>query len=103
MSPDSMQWNGFQSFLVTYQGFPGYRAANGFARMTPAQLRAARALLDWRQEQVAEAAGIGVTSVRQLEAGNVKPHKSTLRVLQWAFEQAGVEFIPGGVKFRDVK
>lgn len=34
----------------------------------PAQIRAARALLNWPQEKLAEAAGVALTSVRDLEA-----------------------------------
>jgi len=61
--------------------------------LTPAQCRAARGLLDWSQQQLADAAGIGVVTVRQIEAGATEPRRATLVVLRQAFEQAGVAFI----------
>jgi transcriptional regulator with XRE-family HTH domain len=57
------------------------------------QCRAARGLLDWSQQELAEKAGIGIVTVRQLEAGIQKPRRATLEVVRRAFEAAGVEFI----------
>ena len=60
-----------------------------------AQIRAARALLGWRQEEIAQAAKISVATIRRIESqeelstGNV----STLLKIQAAFEQAGIQFI----------
>jgi transcriptional regulator with XRE-family HTH domain len=60
-----------------------------------AQIRAARALLGWRQDDIAEAAKISVATIRRIESqeelstGNV----STLLKIQAAFEQAGIQFI----------
>jgi transcriptional regulator with XRE-family HTH domain len=60
-----------------------------------AQIRAARALLGWRQDDIAQAAKISVATIRRIESqeelstGNV----STLLKIQGAFEQAGVQFI----------
>jgi transcriptional regulator with XRE-family HTH domain len=61
--------------------------------VTPAQCRAARGLLDWSQQDLAGQAGIGIVTVRQVEAGSTKPRRATLIVLKQAFESAGVEFI----------
>jgi transcriptional regulator with XRE-family HTH domain len=61
--------------------------------ITPAQCRAARGLLDWSQQDLAEKAGIGIVTVRQLEAGVNAPRRSTLDVVRRAFEKEGVEFI----------
>jgi transcriptional regulator with XRE-family HTH domain len=58
-----------------------------------AQCRAGRGLLAWSQQQLADAAGIGVVTVHQLEAGTSEPRRATLEVLKRAFENAGVEFI----------
>jgi len=60
----------------------------------PAQIRAARALLGWRQDDLARFATVGIATVRRLEeqdsfTGNV----STLIRIQEAFEKAGVLFI----------
>jgi transcriptional regulator with XRE-family HTH domain len=58
-----------------------------------AQCRAGRGLLAWSQQQLADAAGIGVVTVHQLEAGTSEPRPATLEVIKRAFENAGVEFI----------
>jgi transcriptional regulator with XRE-family HTH domain len=58
-----------------------------------AQCRAGRGLLAWSQQQLADAAGIGVVTVHQLEAGTSEPRPTTLEVIKRAFENAGVEFI----------
>ena len=61
--------------------------------ITPAQCRAARGLLDWTQQQLADKARVGVVTIRQLEAGVGTPRWATVDVIQRAFELAGVEFI----------
>lgn len=59
-----------------------------------AQLRAARALLGWRQEDVAQAANVGVATIRRIESqGPLMGYVSTLLKIQAAFEQAGIQFI----------
>jgi transcriptional regulator with XRE-family HTH domain len=60
-----------------------------------AQLRAARALLGWRQEDVAQAAKISVATIRRIESqeGPLTGYVSTLVRIQAAFEQAGIQFI----------
>jgi len=61
--------------------------------ITASQCRAARGLLYWTQQELADAARIGVATVRQFEAGGAETRQATLAVLKWAFESAGVEFI----------
>jgi predicted transcriptional regulator len=61
--------------------------------ITAEQCRAARALLDWGQVDLAEKAGVGIVTVRQLEAGSHDARRATLQVIKHAFEFAGVEFI----------
>ncbi len=71
--------------------------------MTPAQCRAARALLDWSQQQLAEAAKIGNATIRNFEGGKSVPQSATLDVLRRTFEAQGVEFTDGdapGVRLR---
>lgn len=60
----------------------------------PAQIRAARALLGWSQDDLAEVADVGVATVRRIEvlekpAGNV----ATLVRIQDALEKAGILFL----------
>ena len=59
------------------------------------QIRAARALLGWRQEQLAQAAGIGLATVQRIEQspGMVRGNFSTVVKIQQALEQAGIRFI----------
>jgi transcriptional regulator with XRE-family HTH domain len=61
--------------------------------VTPAQCRAGRGLLDWSQQELAKKAGVGVVTVRQLEAGVHEPRRATLDVVRRCFEAAGIEFI----------
>ena len=61
--------------------------------VTPAQCRAARGLLDWSQQDLANYAELGIVTVRQIEAGVTEPRRATLAVVRQAFERAGVEFI----------
>jgi transcriptional regulator with XRE-family HTH domain len=74
-----------------------------------AQLRAARALLGWRQEDVAQAAKISVATIRRIESqeGALTGYVSTLLKIQTAFEQAGIQFIDddetGGIGVRMAK
>ena len=57
------------------------------------QCRAARGLLGWSQQELADKAAVGVVTVRQLEAGAHRPRRATLEVIRRCLEEAGVEFI----------
>jgi transcriptional regulator with XRE-family HTH domain len=76
--------------------------------ITPGQCRAARGLLDWSQQTLADRAGVGIVTVRQLEGENQQPRRATLAVVRTALETAGVEFIDengggAGVRLRKVR
>jgi hypothetical protein len=43
--------------------------------------------------ELADRAGVGIVTIRQLEVGSHAPRRSTLDVVRRAFEAAGVEFI----------
>jgi transcriptional regulator with XRE-family HTH domain len=60
-----------------------------------AQIRAARALLGWRQEDLSKASGVGTATIQRIEKSDraVTGYASTLVRLQTAFEQAGIQFI----------
>jgi transcriptional regulator with XRE-family HTH domain len=64
--------------------------------ITPAQIRAARALLGWKQTDLAKAAGVSEISVKNIERSATDPRASTLLRIQRALEQAGVEIIQDG-------
>jgi transcriptional regulator with XRE-family HTH domain len=61
--------------------------------LTSSQCRAARGLLDWNQQELADRAGVSVVTVRQLEGEVTAPRRSTIAVVRAALEKAGVEFI----------
>jgi transcriptional regulator with XRE-family HTH domain len=59
------------------------------------QIKAARALMAWSQEDLAEAAGVSHPTIKRLEAndGPVGGRSGTAAKIQTALERAGVEFI----------
>ena len=61
-----------------------------------AEIRAGRALLGWSQSNLAEAASVGVATVRRLESAGSEIRGSAESVwkVQRALEEAGIEFIP---------
>ena len=71
-----------------------------------AQIRAARALLGWRQEELAKASGIGTATIQRIEKsdGPIGGYVSTLVRIQSAFEKAGIQFLDneaeGGIGVR---
>ncbi len=62
------------------------------------QVKAARALLGWSQEQLASAAGVSVPTVKRLEAadGEVGGRPETSQKLLAALENAGIAFLQDG-------
>jgi transcriptional regulator with XRE-family HTH domain len=59
------------------------------------QIKAARALLSWSQEQLANAANISIPTIKRLEAqdGPLGGRSETGTKIRLALETAGVEFI----------
>jgi transcriptional regulator with XRE-family HTH domain len=75
--------------------------------ITSAQIRAARALLDWSRDALSIKSGIGISALMRLEAANGIPggNIKTFEAVQKAFEKAGIEFIGtpedgAGVRFK---
>jgi DNA-binding XRE family transcriptional regulator len=67
--------------------------------MIPAQCRAARALLDWSQQDLADRSKVGNATIRNFEAGRSEPRHAILEALQRTLEAEGVEFIgPPGIE-----
>lgn len=63
--------------------------------ITPSQIRAARALLEWSQEQLAEAAHVSLTTVRDYEKerrGDIEV-VGGLKAIRQALENQGVDFL----------
>ena len=63
--------------------------------LEPAQIRAARALLGWRQEDLSKASGVGTATIQRIEKSErpTSGYVSTLVRIQAALEDAGVLFI----------
>jgi transcriptional regulator with XRE-family HTH domain len=66
--------------------------------ITAAQIRAARALLGWKQTELATAAGVSEISIKNIERGATDPRSSTLNAIEAAFGKAGVIFMDPGVQ-----
>ena len=76
----------------------------------PAQIRAARALLNINQSVLSQWASINVATLKRIEsAPDIRGTANTIRKIQRALEGAGVEFIPEdagkgpGVRLRQVQ
>ena len=69
-------------------------AENAYAlpMITAGQIRAARALIGWKQTDLAKASGVSEISIKNIERGVTDPRSSTLGALQQAFENAGSYF-----------
>jgi DNA-binding transcriptional regulator YiaG len=79
-----------------------------YEMITPQQSRAARGLVDWSQQRLADAAGTGLSTVRDFEKGRRVPKHDNLAALRAALEAAGVEFIAengggAGVRLRKLE
>ncbi len=69
----------------------GYAAYE--AMLTPAQIRAARALLNLSQDDLAEASGLARQSIKNIERGVTDPRLSTAMTIKTTLEKAGVQFL----------
>jgi transcriptional regulator with XRE-family HTH domain len=74
--------------------------------LTPAQLRAARALVDWSRDELAEASKVGHNTIKDFERKGSDIRQSTVQKLTAAFAKEGIEFTPesdvagAGVRFK---
>jgi transcriptional regulator with XRE-family HTH domain len=65
------------------------------------QIRAARAFLDWSQEDLAGATNLSIATIRKLELGFTSPRFATTNLIRHVFESAGLEFIDSnGIRYR---
>ncbi len=61
--------------------------------ITTAQIRGARGILGWSQQDLSQRTGISATSIGAIENGTTSPRESTLKTLRKTFENSGIEFI----------
>jgi len=66
--------------------------------LTPIQCKAARALLAWNQQELAQRAQLGTSTVADFERGKRTPTDANLEALVTAFTTAGISFADGGVQ-----
>jgi predicted transcriptional regulator len=67
-------------------------------RLTSEHVRAARALLRWEQQTLADQSGVSLPTIKRLETkpGQLGAYDSTVAAITDAFEAAGIEFTNGG-------
>lgn len=68
--------------------------------MDPRQCKAARVLLDWSQDDLAERSLVSVSTIRNFEQGKRATYPANLAALKRALEAGGIEFLDRGVKMR---
>jgi transcriptional regulator with XRE-family HTH domain len=91
--------------LVLLSEREGRAIENGM--LDPAQLRAARALLKWSRQDLADRSGTGRETVQDFESRGSNPKRGTMLAWERALKKAGVEFIDGdeakgpGVRLRE--
>lgn len=68
------------------------------------QIRAARALLGWTQQQLADKALVSFNAVARLERGQVDSRSTTVAHVEQALRAGGVEFLfPAGGRGEGVR
>lgn len=75
------------------------------AIITGAQIRAARALLDWSRDELADKSGVSLRSLVMIEADSGNPRPETLERIRDTLLNAGIKLVKEngggyGVRFR---
>lgn len=81
----------FTTLYVLYKMRPDHNDLS-----TPETCRAARALLDITQAQLARRAGVSRLTVAHFERAERKPLRANLAAIRSALEEAGIALLPGG-------
>ncbi|MFX8860266.1 helix-turn-helix transcriptional regulator, partial [Acinetobacter baumannii] len=59
------------------------------------QIRAARALLNWSQADLARASSMATSSIKNVESESSSARRETIAQIRDTFTLNGVEFLPG--------
>jgi predicted transcriptional regulator len=65
--------------------------------LKPAHSRAARALLDQSQQDLADAAGVSLSSVKRFESGDVDTRPALVVAIERALKEAGILLLDDSV------
>jgi len=67
---------------------------NGYVMLKSQQIKAARALLGWSQDKLANSSGVSIASIRRIEGQKDYPkaHTDTLMKIEKSLHQAGITF-----------
>ena len=69
--------------------------------ITIPQIKAARALLGWTQDELARASGMSLPSINNMERALYAPRPETMAAIRAALEEGGIEFMPhNGLRLR---
>jgi predicted transcriptional regulator len=70
-------------------------ARQSIQKVSIRQIKAARALLDWSQDQLAEAADVSIPTIKRLEAngGQLGGRSATIEKILASLRAAGIDFI----------
>lgn len=85
------------TYIFQYGGNEAMGQASKDTNLTPALCRAARGLLDWTQEDLAERSDVSRSTIRDYEGCRHQVHRATAAQILRAFENSGVIFtaVPG--------
>jgi transcriptional regulator with XRE-family HTH domain len=71
---------------------------NMASRLSPSQCKAARALLAWNQQELAQRAKLGTSTIADFERGKRTPTEENTEAIVRAFVSSGISFVDGGVQ-----
>jgi DNA-binding XRE family transcriptional regulator len=70
--------------------------------VTSAQIRMARAALNWTVRDLASATGLHRNTITNIEVGRYAGNQDSIALIEGVFRKAGVEFLPSnGVRFHE--
>jgi PAS domain S-box-containing protein len=80
-----IEWHGYSSPISN-------EATQATRRLTSAQIRAARALLDWSGPDLAERSGVSFSTIKRMEKSQDLVKLESVQRLRTTLEQAGINF-----------